>query len=187
LEYWSIGVLAKTKAQISLALVFSLLHYSTTPSLLQAAARWKEYGTASGAVQSRACRAVAMAKAGPLDSDSLLLLAQHQLDGTVRKKKENNSAQFDKGHAVVIHQGELVFAHVEPLGMNTEYPITSNHIAHKPNYQESKTKEKTPQQDFCHNIKAICRLICFHNCFLPTNFSSGLIDRTRLPRSPDNS
>ena len=45
LEYWSIGVLAKTKAQILLELVFSLLHYSTTPSLQQTAARRKECGS----------------------------------------------------------------------------------------------------------------------------------------------
>ncbi len=42
LEYWSV---AKTKALIYLELVFSLLHYSTTPSLQQAAARGKDYGS----------------------------------------------------------------------------------------------------------------------------------------------
>jgi hypothetical protein len=45
MEYWSIGVLAKTKVRILLELVFSLLHYSTTPSLQQTAARRKEYGS----------------------------------------------------------------------------------------------------------------------------------------------
>ena len=39
LENWSIGVLAKAKTLISTELVFSLLHYSTTPSLRQTAAR----------------------------------------------------------------------------------------------------------------------------------------------------
>ena len=42
LEYWSVG---KTKAHICVELVFSLLHYSTTPSLQQTAARWKDYGS----------------------------------------------------------------------------------------------------------------------------------------------
>jgi hypothetical protein len=41
LEYWSVG---KTKAHIYFELVFSLLYYSTTPSLQQTAASWKEYG-----------------------------------------------------------------------------------------------------------------------------------------------
>ena len=39
LEYWSIGVLAKAKLEFPLELVLSLLHYSTTPSLRQTAAR----------------------------------------------------------------------------------------------------------------------------------------------------
>jgi hypothetical protein len=38
-------VLAKMKARISFELVFSLLHYSTTPSLQPTAARGKEYGS----------------------------------------------------------------------------------------------------------------------------------------------
>jgi hypothetical protein len=38
LEHWSIGVLAKAKARIQFELFFSLLHYSTTPSLQQTTA-----------------------------------------------------------------------------------------------------------------------------------------------------
>ncbi|MGD8706116.1 MAG: hypothetical protein PVI84_11420 [Syntrophobacterales bacterium] len=43
LEYWSVG---KSKSQeFQLGLVFSLLHYSTTPSLQQTAARGKAHGS----------------------------------------------------------------------------------------------------------------------------------------------
>jgi hypothetical protein len=45
LEWWSTGVLVKMKARISFELVFSLLHYSTTPSLQQTAARGKEHAS----------------------------------------------------------------------------------------------------------------------------------------------
>jgi hypothetical protein len=38
LDCWSIGVLEKAKAKFQLELVLSLLHYSTTPLLLQTAA-----------------------------------------------------------------------------------------------------------------------------------------------------
>jgi hypothetical protein len=41
LDYWSIRVLAKRKLTFDLNWSF---HYSTTPSLQQTPARWKEYG-----------------------------------------------------------------------------------------------------------------------------------------------
>ena len=44
LEYWSIGVLAKRKLTFDLNWSLSFLHYSTTPSLQQTPASWKEYG-----------------------------------------------------------------------------------------------------------------------------------------------
>jgi hypothetical protein len=43
LEYWSIGVLEKRKPEFQLERVLSLLHYSTTPSLQQTAARGKDH------------------------------------------------------------------------------------------------------------------------------------------------
>jgi len=48
LEYWSIGALEcwkKRKPLFQFELVFSLLHYSTTPSLQETAAKGKEYGS----------------------------------------------------------------------------------------------------------------------------------------------
>jgi hypothetical protein len=69
-HFWSIGVLEcwqKQKPEFNLNW---FLHYSITPPDWRKGERvWKP---PQGAVQSRACRAVAMAKAGPLGPDSLL-------------------------------------------------------------------------------------------------------------------
>jgi hypothetical protein len=71
LEYWSIGVLAKRKLTFDLNWSLSLLHYSTTPSLQQTPASWKEYGSPSGGGP----------KPGPLGPDSLPLV---WLDGKIQ-------------------------------------------------------------------------------------------------------
>jgi hypothetical protein len=70
LEYWSVG---KNESPNLACIVFFItpsLHHAITPADCRKGERlWKP---PQGAVQSRACRAVALAKAGPLGPDFLL-------------------------------------------------------------------------------------------------------------------